>query len=67
MCFKVVKENKKTLACVAMAIMLSCLFYYIPCLKQVPSGFSIIICAVLASGVFAIVAPIEVEEETDDE
>ena len=63
----VVKENKKTLTCVITAIMLSCLFYYIPYLKQIPSGFTIIICAVLASGLFALIAPIEVEEETDDE
>lgn len=63
----VVKENKKNLACVITAIMLSCLFYYIPCLKQIPSGFTIIICAVLASGLFALIAPIEQEEESDDE
>lgn len=63
----VVKENNKTLTCVVTAIMLSCLFYYIPCLKQIPSGFTIIICAVLASGLFAVIAPIEVEEEADDE
>jgi len=63
----VVKDNKKTLACVALAIILSCIFYYIPCLKQIPSGFSIIICAVLASGLFAVIAPIEQEGEFDDE
>ena len=63
----VVKENNKTLTCVVTAIMLSCLFYYIPYLKQIPSGFTIIICAVLASVLFAVIAPIEQEEETDDE
>ena len=63
----VVKENNKTLTCVITAIMLSCLFYYIPYLKQIPSGFTIIICAVLASVLFAVIAPIEQEEETDDE
>ena len=63
----VVKENNKTLTCVITAIMLSCLFYYIPYLKQIPSGFTIIICAVLASVLFAVIAPIDVEEETDDE
>lgn len=63
----VIKENGKTLICVVTAIMLSCLFYYIPVLKQIPSGFTIIICAVIASGLFAVIAPIEVEEEEDDE
>jgi len=63
----VIKENVKTLACVIVAIMLSCMFYFIPALSSVPSGFTIIICAVLASGLFAIIAPIEPEEEMEDE
>lgn len=52
------KKNKATAFCVLTAIALSCAFEYIPLLKTVPSGFAIIICAVLASGIFAIVAPI---------
>lgn len=63
----VIKENKNTLLCVLVAVLLSCMFSFIPLLSKIPSGFSIIICAVLASGLFAIVAPVEVEEEADDE
>lgn len=63
----VIKENKNTLLCVLIAVLLSCLFSFVPVLTKVPSGFSIIICAVIASGLFAVVAPIEVEEEMDDE
>ncbi len=63
----VIKENKHTLLCVLFAILLSCLFSFVPLLSKVPSGFSIIICAVIASGLFAVVAPIEVEEEMDDD
>lgn len=63
----VIKESKKTLACVLLAVLLSCLFNFIPTLASVPSGFSIIICAVIASGFFAVFAPVEIEEETDDE
>lgn len=63
----VIKENKKTLVCVLLAVLLSCMFNFVPYLKAVPSGFSIIICAVAASGIFAIVAPIEAEEEADDD
>lgn len=63
----VIKENKNTLLCVLIAILLSCLFSFVPLLSKVPSGFSIIICAVIASGLFAVVAPIEIEEEQDDD
>lgn len=63
----VIKENKSTLLCVLIAILLSCLFNFVPVLSNVPSGFSIIICAVIASGIFAMIAPVEVEEETENE
>ena len=63
----VIKENKKTLLCVLLAVFLSCLFNFVPLLSRVPSGFSIIICAVIASGLFAVIAPVELEEETDDD
>lgn len=63
----VIKENKKTLLCVLLAVFLSCLFSFVPFLSKVPSGFSIIICAVIASGLFAVVAPVEVEEEIEDD
>ena len=52
------KKNKATAFCVLTAIALSCAFEYIPLLKTVPSGFAIIICAVVASAIFAILAPI---------
>lgn len=63
----VIKENKNTLLCVLIAVLLSCLFNFVPLLAKVPSGFSIIICAVIASGLFAVFAPVEIEEETDDD
>ncbi|MBR5517992.1 MAG: AzlC family ABC transporter permease [Clostridia bacterium] len=63
----VIKENKNTLLCVLIAILLSCLFSFVPLLSKVPSGFSIIICAVIASGLFAVVAPIEIEEVQEDD
>ncbi len=52
------KKSKATAFCVLTAIALSCAFEYIPILSVVPSGFAIIICAVVASAVFAVVAPI---------
>lgn len=50
------------------AVILSCLFYFVPFLKNVSSGFSIIICAVAASIIAAIVNPINDDEpETEQE
>lgn len=59
----VAKKEKMTALCVLLAIALSCAFKYIPLLKAVPSGFTVIICAVVASAVFALIAPIKAEEE----
>ena len=62
-----VKTERPTALCVVFAVILSCLFYYLPALKAIPSGFTIIICAVIASGVFAFVAPINVSEEAESD
>lgn len=53
-----------TALCVLFAIAISCAFKYIPLLKIVPSGFTVIICAVAASLLFALIAPIKTEENT---
>lgn len=59
------EKDKKMLMCVLFAIMLSCAFYYLPALKLVPEGFVIIICSLLASGIFACFAPIKGEEREE--
>lgn len=48
---------------IVIAAMISCLFYYLPVLQQLSSGWVIIICAVLASSFAAIKWPIKEEEE----
>ena len=53
------KYSISTAICVAIAVALGCAFRYIPFLSDVPSGFVIIICAVIASTVMAIIAPIK--------
>ena len=63
----VTKKEKATALCVAFAIALSCAFRYIPLLTKVPSGFTVIICAVVASAFFAIIAPIKAEEASEKE
>ena len=59
------KKSRATALCVAIAVALSCLFYYVPGLKEIPSGFTIIVCAVAASAIMALAAPIGEEEEHD--
>ena len=58
----VIKEEKNTALCVGVAIILSCIFYYAPVLKEIPTGFTVIICAVVASALFAFIKPITIEE-----
>lgn len=55
------KKSRSTLLCVIFAILLSCLFRYLPFLSKIPSGFVIIICAVIASALFAVVYPVTSE------
>ncbi len=56
-------ENKPTLYCVVIAIILSCIFKCTPVLNNLQGGFVIIICAVVASTIMAIISPIEIKEE----
>ena len=57
------KKNSKTALCVLFAVALSCMFTYLPILNSVPGGFKVIICAGIASLVFAYFAPVEEEAE----
>ena len=57
------KKHRPTALCVLAAIALSLLFYYTPGLSSVPGGFVIIICAVIASALFAFFAPIDTEKK----
>lgn len=61
------KENSKTALAVALSIVLSCAFEFLPLLNKVPDGFTVIICAVTASLLFAFIFPIEVKEEYENE
>lgn len=59
------KKKLSTLLVVLLAIAISCIIYYVPALDGISSGFSIIICAVVASAVGAIFFP--VKEDDGDE
>ncbi len=60
------RENKMVTYCVLFAILLSLLFNFLPFLKNIGVGFIIIICSVVASSLFAIIAPIEKGENEDE-
>ena len=52
--------------CALIAAALSCVIYYTPGLKGISSGFSIIICAVIASAVCAILFPVGIRERGEE-
>lgn len=61
------KKSSPVTLCVLFSIALSCLFKYVPFLSVVPAGFVIIICAVVSSAVFALIAPTSNESEAENE
>ncbi len=59
------KKSRATMMCVLFAITLSCAFTFLPYLKQISGGFVIIICAVVSSALFAIIAPVTDDNNTN--
>lgn len=58
----VAKEHREVRIVVILALLLSTAFYYVPVIKEISSGFVIIICTVAAAGVGAVLFPVEEEE-----
>ncbi len=58
------KKSRPVIFVVILAAGLSCIFTYVPMIKEVPSGIAISICAVVAAMIMAIIKPIR---ETADE
>ena len=56
------RDDSRFLKVIIIAVVLSCMFRWIPVLNKVSSGFVIIICAVAASAVGAWLYPIDEEE-----
>lgn len=62
----VMKKERLVTFCVLLAMLLSVLCYYVPIIgKIIPSELHIVLCAVIASIVLAIIAPIK-HEDSDD-
>jgi predicted branched-subunit amino acid permease len=56
------KKEKPLLLGVLLALLFSCLFAWMPLLKQVSAGLAIVICTVAAAAICALVFPVEEEE-----
>ena len=59
----VARQERPVALCVLIAVALSCAFAWIPVLQRIPGGFTVILCAVTASAVMALLAPIPGEVE----
>lgn len=56
------RQEKPILLSVALALVFSCLFSWVPVLKEVSAGLAIVICTVAAAAICALVFPVEDEE-----
>lgn len=57
------KADRRILWAVALALILSCAFAWVPFLKNLSSGLAIVICTVAAAGICAAVFPVAEEAE----
>ena len=59
------RKERNVLAAVALALVCSCLFAWVPGLKNITAGLSIVICTVAAAAVSAWLFPVKEEEAAD--
>ena len=55
------RQEKPILLSVALALVLSCLFTWVPGLKDISAGLAIVLCTVAAAAICALVFPVEQE------
>ena len=53
------RQEKSMLVCMGIALVLSCMFTWLPWLKSISSGLSIVLCTVITAAICAVVFPIE--------
>lgn len=58
-----VREEKSVRVVVAVALVLSCIFTYVPVVNKISSGISIVVCTVVASLVGAVFFPVKEDRE----
>ncbi len=62
----VARKSRPVLAVVGIAGLLHCIFYYVPVLKDVSSGISISICAIVAAVLGALLFPVKDDVKNED-
>ena len=60
------RKSRAVLLAISIAAGMNCLFYYVPFINRLSSGWSIIICAVTASAVCALLFPVKEEEKEQE-
>ena len=60
------REDGSCALLVLLSVILSCIFYFAPILRDIPSGFTIIICSVAASALFALIRPVPDGEDSEN-
>lgn len=53
------RENRHIAAVALIALLISCILYYVPIFSFISSGFAIVICTIIAAGIGAVFFPIE--------
>ena len=61
------KHSKAIVMTILLAVGISCILFYVPVFSQISSGFAVIIVTLLAASVMAIAAPIEEQDDKEDE
>ena len=57
------RKEKSMLVCMALALVMSCLFTWVPGLKEISSGLAIVLCTVGTAAICALLFPIQEEAE----
>ena len=61
------KKSRPIVIVIAITAVLSCIFYYLPYLRDIPSGISISVCAICASLIASFLFPTEDKEVSENE
>lgn len=57
------RQEKSMHVCMGIALVLSCMFTWLPWLKSISSGLAIVLCTVITAAICAVVFPIEEDEK----
>ena len=60
------KAEKPIALCIAISVVLSCMFKFLPLLKSIPEGFVIIICAIAVSVTMALLFPVKDDNDKEE-